>query len=120
MPDALEEKLGAIECESGNVKVQWNNIKKYMLDGVSDLVGRVQRRARKLWITQKILGKMDERRKWKNFNNEEGRKNYRRVRNEFKRDTEKAKKEYLERICDEIIEFQKQDVMIYCTRRQIN
>jgi hypothetical protein len=26
--DSLEEKLGAIKCESGNVEVQWNNIKK--------------------------------------------------------------------------------------------
>ena len=25
--DTLKEKLGAIECESGNVEVQWNNIK---------------------------------------------------------------------------------------------
>ena len=26
--DRLEEQLGAIKCESGNVEVQWNNIKK--------------------------------------------------------------------------------------------
>jgi hypothetical protein len=26
--DSLEEKLGAIKCESGSVEVQWNNIKK--------------------------------------------------------------------------------------------
>jgi hypothetical protein len=39
---------------------------------------------------------MDERRKWKNVNNEEGRKNYRRLRNELKRATDNAKKEYLE------------------------
>jgi hypothetical protein len=26
--DTLEEKLGAIECESGNAEVQWNNIKE--------------------------------------------------------------------------------------------
>jgi hypothetical protein len=31
VPDALEEKLTAIKCESGNVEVQWNNIKKYAL-----------------------------------------------------------------------------------------
>jgi hypothetical protein len=27
MHDTLEEKLGAIGCHSGNVKVKWNNIK---------------------------------------------------------------------------------------------
>jgi hypothetical protein len=48
--DSLEEKLGAIKCESGNVEVQWNNIKKCVLDTRSDLVGKVERRARKPWI----------------------------------------------------------------------
>jgi hypothetical protein len=45
--------------------------------------------------------------KWKNVNNKEGRRNYRRMRNELKRATDKAKKEYLENICNEIIEFQR-------------
>jgi hypothetical protein len=26
--DTVKKKLGAIECESGNVQVQWGNIKK--------------------------------------------------------------------------------------------
>jgi hypothetical protein len=43
-------------------------------DTVSDLVGKVKRRARKPWITQEMISKMDERRKWKNVNNE-GREN---------------------------------------------
>jgi len=50
---------------------------------------------------------MDERRKWKNVSNEEGRKNYRRLRNELKRATDNAKKEYLENICNEIMELQR-------------
>jgi len=52
-----------------------------------------------------FLNKMDERRKWKNVNTEEGRRNYRRLRNELERATEKAKKEYLENACTEIMEF---------------
>jgi hypothetical protein len=42
-----------------------------------------------------MISKMDERRKWKNVNTEEGRRNYRRVRNELKRTTEMAKKKYI-------------------------
>jgi hypothetical protein len=34
-----------------------------------DLIGRVDRKARKLWITQETINKMDERRKWKSVNN---------------------------------------------------
>jgi hypothetical protein len=74
---------------------------------MTDLVGKVERRARKPWITQEMISEMDERRKWKNINNEEGRKNYRRLRNELKRATDNSKKEYLESICDKIIEFQR-------------
>ena len=43
MQDILEEKLGAVECESGNAEVQWKNIKECGLDTISDLVGTVGR-----------------------------------------------------------------------------
>jgi hypothetical protein len=90
--DALKEKLGAVESESGNAEVQWNDIKICVLDAMSDL-----RRTRKPLIAQEIISKMHERGKWKNINNEERRKekrkNYRILKKEFKRTTEKAKKE---------------------------
>jgi len=70
-----------------------------VLDNISDLVGKVEERARKPWITQEMISKMDEQRKWKNVNTEEGR------RKELKRATEKARKEYLENTCTEIMEF---------------
>jgi hypothetical protein len=56
----LEEKLGAIRCESTNVEVQWKNIKECFLDTISDLVGKVEKKARKPWITQDMISKMDE------------------------------------------------------------
>ena len=87
--------------------MQWNHIKGCVLDTLSGLVGKVEKRARKPWITQKMISKMDERRKWKNVNTEEGRKNYPRLRNELKRATDSAKKEYLENMCNEIRGFQR-------------
>ena len=69
------------------------------------MVGKVEKRARKPRIAQEMISEMDERRKWKNVNTEEGRRNYRRLRNELKRATEKAKKEYLENIHKEIMKF---------------
>ena len=42
-----------------------------------------------------MINKMGERRKRKNVNNEEGRRNYGRQRNELKRATETAKKNIL-------------------------
>jgi hypothetical protein len=43
--DTLERKLGAIECDSGNVEVQWNNIKECVPSTLSDLVGKSKKRA---------------------------------------------------------------------------
>jgi hypothetical protein len=54
-------------------------------------------------IKQSLIAK--ETKKWKIVNTEEGRRNYRRQRNELKRATEKAKIEYLENACREIMEF---------------
>jgi hypothetical protein len=45
--DTLERKLGAIECDSGNVEEQWNNIKECVLNTLSYLVGKVKKRAKK-------------------------------------------------------------------------
>jgi len=54
-----------------------------------------------------MISKMDERGRWNNVNIEESRKNYRSLRNELKRGTDNAKKEYLENIYNEIMEFQR-------------
>jgi hypothetical protein len=105
--DTLEEKLGAIGSESGNVEVQWNKIKECVLCNIRDLVGIVQKRARKPRMTKEMISKMDETRKWKNVNTEEDRKNKRRLRTELKRATNNAKKQYLENICKEIMEYQR-------------
>ena len=96
-----------MQLNVGNVEVQWNNIKECVLDTLSDLDRKVEKRARKPWMSQEMIIKMDERRRWKNVNIEEGRKNYRRLRKELKRTTDNAKKDYLGNICKEIMEFQR-------------
>jgi hypothetical protein len=52
-----------------------------------------------------MISKTVERRKYKNVNTEEGREKYRMLRKELKRTTDNAKKKYLGKICNEIIEF---------------
>ena len=82
-----------------------------MLGTISDLVGKVEKGARKPWITQEMISKMGERRKWKNINNEEGRRNYRRLRNELKRATETAKSNTLRTYVMRLQNFKEQDVV---------
>ena len=43
--DTLEEKLGAIECESGNAEVQWKNIKECVLDTISERLVKITRKS---------------------------------------------------------------------------
>jgi hypothetical protein len=83
MQDALESNLGAIECESGKVEVQWNNKKKCVLETMSDLDGKFERTAGKPLIAQEMISKTDEKRKWKSINNEEEAKNCRRRRKDI-------------------------------------
>jgi hypothetical protein len=37
------------------VEVQWNNITKCVLDTTSDLIGKVDSKVRKPWITQEMI-----------------------------------------------------------------
>jgi hypothetical protein len=48
--DNLQGKHGANEGDRRNVEVQWKNVKKCVLDTLSDLGGKVEKRARKPWI----------------------------------------------------------------------
>jgi hypothetical protein len=51
-----------------------------------------------------MINKMKERRKWNNKNNEEGRKMYRQINNELRRQTNKARIAYWDRVCKELDE----------------
>ena len=115
MQDTLEEKISAIGCDSGNVEEQWNNIKECVLDTISDLVGKVKKRARKPRITQEMISKMDERRKCKSVNTEEGMKNYRRLRNELKEPQIMPKRNILRTHVMRLWNFKEQGVKILCT-----
>src|SRR6188508_2491160 len=54
-----------------------------------------------------MVNKMDERRKWKNKSNEEGKKRYRELNNELRREAAKAKETWWSRECTELEELDK-------------
>jgi hypothetical protein len=62
MQNTIDEKLSANECESGNVEMQWNDIKICVLCTMSYLVGKVERRRRKPRNKQIMTSKVDKRR----------------------------------------------------------
>ena len=62
---------------------------------------------KKPWITQAIFDRMEERRKWKNVNNEEGKRMYRHLNNHLRRETDKAREKWLDAQCTEIEKYDK-------------
>src|SRR6476619_1428123 len=73
---------------------------------VGYLTGKV---ARKPWITTAIMEKMQERRKWKNKNTEEGKRTYRRLNNDLRRETDQARERWSENKCNELEELDRRD-----------
>ena len=51
------------QCEGMSAEVKWKNIKECVLNTITDLVGKVEKRARKPWIMQEMISKMDKQRK---------------------------------------------------------
>jgi hypothetical protein len=49
-----------------------------------------------------MINKMSERKKWNSKNNEEGRRKYRQINNELRRETDKARSAYWDRVCKEL------------------
>ena len=68
-----------------------------------------------------MLVKMRERRKFKNVNTEEGKKKYRQLNNELRRETDKAREEWWKLECDELEELDKngRSDLLYAKVRQL-
>src|SRR6478609_7024118 len=60
--------------------------------------------ARNPWIMTAIVEKMQERRKWKKKNTEEGKRTYRRLNNELRRETDQARERWWENEGNELEE----------------
>src|SRR6476661_11224797 len=68
---------------------------------VGYLKGKVARKPR---ITTAIMEKMQERRKWKNKNTEDGKRAYRPLNNELNKETDQARDRWWENECNELEE----------------
>ena len=90
----LEEKMENEDRTTG-VNERWMNIRKHIVDAAKESIGyKKEKRAKKPWITDEMIKKMDERRKWKSVNTTTGQQNYRRLNNELRRETDKAREQW--------------------------
>ena len=66
------------------------------MTAAKEVVGsRKSKKIRKEWVTENMLKKMEERRKWKNVENREGKLMYRKLNNELRRETEYAREKWM-------------------------
>src|SRR6476469_5931218 len=91
--------------QTGNTEERWENLKGVVMKSAEVNVGYLKRKvARKTWITTDIMEKMQERRKWKSKKTEEGKRTYRRLNNELRRETDQARERWWENECNELEE----------------
>uniref|UniRef100_A0A8D8U6H3 Craniofacial development protein 2 n=1 Tax=Cacopsylla melanoneura TaxID=428564 RepID=A0A8D8U6H3_9HEMI len=90
-----------------DVKEEWKSVKDVILNSLEKNIGRKARPTKKDWITQEMLEKMEERRKWKCDSSENGRRQYRKLNNELRRETDKAREIWMEEQCEKIEELER-------------
>ena len=107
--EKLEDKIEQQEDQDEkDVERRWQQLKGKIKDTAEEVVGyKTGKRRRKPWITDEMMDTMKERRKWKNSSTQEGKKNYRRLNNELRRTTDKAKEKWWKEQCEELEELEK-------------
>jgi hypothetical protein len=98
----IEDQL--TEREGMTVEMRWERLKDAVTKSARSNIGYKKKKIRKPWITETMIDKMEERRKWKNVNTDEGRKTYRKINNELRRETDSAKEKWWEKECCELEE----------------
>ena len=88
---------------SKGVNEEWKEFSVAVVDKAEKTIGyHSAERAKKPWVTQAMLKKMDERREWKRINTAEGRRNYKWLNNQLRRETEKAREDWWKEECREL------------------
>ena len=92
--EKLEDKIEQQQDQDENdIERKWRQLKSKIKDTAKEVVGcKTDKRRRKPWITDEMLNTMKERRKWKSNSTGEGQRSCRRLNNELRRTTDKAKK----------------------------
>ncbi len=86
----VDQKLS--EHSEGTINEKWLELKASLIDSAKRTIGfKSKREPKKPWITEDMIKKMKERRTWKTVSTAEGRRMYRKLNNELRRETEQAR-----------------------------
>lgn len=93
--DGVRTRLQNADRSEGRANAIWKKLKEAVLKSAEENIALEKRRAaKKPWVTEEMICKMDERKKLKNQNTEEGSRMYRRLNNELRRKTDHARDQY--------------------------
>jgi hypothetical protein len=101
--EVMEQKFSKIDGVTGSVQDKWGKVKETLLDILNNDIDKMKTAPRKPWITEAMIKKMEERRIAKTTNI----KKYKRLNNQRRRETDRAKEVYMKEICEKIMDFQK-------------
>ena len=82
-----------------------------------------KKKPKKPWVTDQMIDKMEERRKWKNVNTEHNRRIYRNLNNELWRETDRTRAMWWEGTCRELEELDRSgrsDLVYYAKLKEIH
>ena len=86
-----------------NVEEEWLHMKNIITKSAEENLGiRKANTSKKPWVTSEMLKKMDERKSWKNVKTPEGKRMYKKLNNELRRETDKARDKWITEQCNEI------------------
>ena len=116
----VEENTCSVAADTS--EQMWSGIKELITKSAEENLGYVKKQTpKKPWITQEMVKKMDERRKWKNVNTEEGRRMYRKLNNLLRRETDKANGKWVDEQCKDIENLEKRgrSDLIYKSAKEV-
>ena len=104
----LEEKVENLK-EGTTTEERWMKLKETVVKEAIETVGfQKGKEPRKPWVTMEMVSDMEERRKWKHQSTDEARKEYKRLNNQLRRTTDKAREKWWEEQCRELELLQEQ------------
>jgi Reverse transcriptase (RNA-dependent DNA polymerase)/Endonuclease/Exonuclease/phosphatase family len=115
LSEKIEEKIETRK-EGTEIEERWMNLKETVIRATEEIVGHQKDiEPRKPWITREMISNMEERRKWKHKSTEEAKTEYKRLNNQLRRTTEKAREGWWEERCRELETLQEQgrDDLVY-------
>src|SRR6218665_1654673 len=101
LSDKIEEHLE--ERELMSTEERWNRLKKVVKAAVVETIGfQMGSAPHKPWVTTGMLQEMEEKRKWKHQSTDEVKSEYRRLNNQLRKTTDKARQKWWEEQCEDL------------------